>query len=497
MGYPTKPTHYAYDIPYEQAKDLAGWWEIETEDTLPFADNLSNVWTTPDIRFFHDHGIQFRIKFGAWDANPLPEIHIPDDKTTYCIFSGLLTRERTHKESRWLDDHGLIRREDGHGRDRVFLQRLKCPYWRSGRNLSGYLYAYARTQIWEQAIRHNALAITVDAIITREPVDIPGTAHDGKRLWSTSPYTGVYDHYVAPSPNYCGGLTDRTRNDWPIKYPEPIEGLEHTIGFDGDYLLTGAGGTGKSHAVYKSLGWLGPTYVAPRLDLLADKEVEGWIETVTEKSFPVDDGFQGKGYLRRDIPKVVFMDEIGLMSGKDFDCCLEKCQEYGIRVIMAGDEAQIKGMYTPEEIWDRAREYADHCLEFKIDRRSRDAKIRRIKAEIRELALTDMPEDRAVRAMRLLLLQMKRPNKSHRAKLPHIKLYRHDPEKHGPLPEGGSRTIDKVQGMTIREPTICVINGNSRRDHLARLIYTMVSRFVSNEDLYIWDTTGFSKSMNN
>ena len=526
MGFPTKPTHHEWNISYEKAKDLAGWWEITTSDSLPFQEDLNGVWTTPDIRFFHDQGVNFKIKFGCWDDNPLPTIDMPEQKEVYCIFSGLLTREKNIIRQHWIDDSQLI--ESPTNQKGVKLQDFERSHWRSGFNLSSYVYSYARTQIWKQAIINDAVAITVDCIITERPIEIPGIAHDGKALWTTEQFTKPYDadvaseydtlllipflertkmdksrmrklrklmppkpgNYVAPSLNYCSKYS---RDKYPVTYPKRIRPrLEHGIPDRPVVLMKGPGGTGKTYCGYQHWAWYAAVYVAPTHKLLEDKRNEGWFQAITHLSFPNETHGHRAAWLLNDIPKYVFIDEIGMMNRGDLKRCLDACKKYSIRVIMAGDEAQI---CRDVAVWDLATEVSDVTLQFKIDRRSKDHKIRTMKARVRDIVMSDKDLVGKIWEIRsYLALHARRAYKPHRNKLPHLKLYNHDPDKHGPLPEGGCRCVDSVQGTTIHEPTVCVINGNTRRDQLPELIYTMVSRFVSNEDLYIFDTTGFSKT---
>lgn len=491
MGFPTKPSHMRYNISFDEAKGYAGWWLIRqgsASGTIPHISHIDGlVWTTPDLLFFHDNGLTFEIEFGCWDHSPKLDIEFPTDKVTYCIFSGMLHREVEYSTAYWYDDSDLMTRDIQH--NGLKLQRSRHDNWRSGCNFSGYIYAYARIQVHEMALRHRdvVVGIAVDALVTTSPLVIDGGIDpvDGKPIWS-APQPKTYCEYIAPSDQYPAGMNRRPDLKLPV-----LEGeYEHAIP-DGDILLTGLGGGGKSYSILKQLGWLAPTYIGPTLALLDEKRLDGWLYWSTPNRFPVDRDEKNpnrKAYLKYDVPKIIFVDEVNITPYlKDI---MEKCKQYGIRVIFAGDEAQIRSSYSMPDLWNVLRANVRHELNFKTDRRSKDPHIKILKARVREIVLSGESNANKVEQIFQIMRYVRRPKKEQWQTLPLIKLYAHDEDQHGVLPEGQTCiTIDKMQGQTVHTPHICVINKGTRTDQLPELIYTMVSRFTRITDLYVVDTS--------
>jgi hypothetical protein len=490
IGFPRRPTYMAHNVPVQSAISRAGWWFIkDVTGEIPFYKNIADkVWTTPDLRLFLDNGITFTIPFGCWDHNPDMDFQLPTDKKMYCLFSGLLHREKPYNVTKWIDDSNLLATDIAHGG--IKSVRCKRESWRSGCNYSSYIYAYARTRITQYAIDSDAVGISVDAIITESPLyldeGLSSVLEDGETeyrpIWK-APEQYIPKKYAAPSPDYPSGM----RSTRPLNIPQETDStqFEHIIP-DGNILLKGLGGSGKSYAVHKQLGWLAPTYIAPTLALLAEKQAEGWLYYSTPNSFHVDKECKNphtKSYLRYDRPGIVFIDEVNISA--HLDKVLDKCRQYGIRYILAGDEAQITSQWSLSDLWGRLRLETDRTVTFLRDRRSGDSMLMSLKAEVREVVLSDLPIDIRVSKIFYIMSKVKRPTQAQYRTLPLIKLYKHDVESHGELGAcQTSTTVDSMQGQTVSTPHICVLNSGTRTDQLPELVYTMVSRFRSISDIY-------------
>lgn len=495
IGFPVKPNNLAYNICPQRARKLAGWWLVDNvRGSIPYINEVAgHPWTTPDINLFLDNGLEFDIPFGIWDSHPEENLAFPtetaemplnsDGKLAYCIFSGLLNREPKFSSSLWRDASGMM---GGESRGRDKLQLSQKDNWRCGCNYSSYVYAYARTRIMAAALRHKdiVVGISVDALITKVPLRLDEGLDplDGKPIWS-EPERFETKQFAAVSYNYPSGFSEYTIKRYPLNLPKPPEGLEHSLP-EGNLLLTGLGGSGKSWSVLKTYGWLAPTYVAPTLNLIAEKEKEGWLFTSTPNRFYVEtDNPNALSYLRYDLPKIIFVDEVNITPF--LDKVLEKCRHYNIRYILAGDEAQITSSYCLPDIWKVLPTTVDHILDFKTDRRSGDPYIKDLKFKVRKACLRGDAD-----AIFDLMRQLRRPTREKYRTLPLIKMYRHDEDIHGELGEGqSSTTVDSMQGQTVRVPHICIINRNTRKAQLPQLLYTMVSRFVSIKDIYVLNTT--------
>jgi hypothetical protein len=278
------------------------------------------------------------------------------------------------------------------------------------------------------------------------------------------------------------------RKIWSLNIPQETDStqFEHIIP-DGNSLLKGLGGSGKSYAVHKQLGWLAPTYIAPTLALLAEKQAEGWLYYSTPNRFHVDKDCKNphtKSYLKYDRPGIVFIDEVNISS--HLDKVLDKCKQYGIRYILAGDEAQITSQWSLPDLWGRLSRETDVTVTFLMDRRSGDREIMSLKADIREVVLSDLPEGIKVGKIDYIMkMGVQKPTMRQYRTFPLMKMYKHDEENHGELGRGQtSTTVDSMQGQTVSTPHICVINTMTRTEQFPELIYTMVSRFRSFRDIY-------------
>ncbi len=191
--------------------------------------------------------------------------------------------------------------------------------------------------------------------------------------------------------------------------------------------------------------------------------------------------------VKHEIPGIIIADEITLANGTDLRKLIEKCKKWGIRLILAGDEAQLVTQYALPDLWSSIRAEFPVELNFTIDRRSADEKLLNIKHVLRTIVLDKEPNKN--KRILKVLRAFKQANDS-TVNLPQIKFY--NDAKYSKSVNINSMTVDSAQGQTLTVPHVIHVNGCTiRQDQFPSLVYSAVARFRSYDDIYIKDNTPY------
>ena len=514
QGFPLKPTHCGYNPQWDVA-GRQGWWMILSLDQLKYIGNIEGQWTTPHLKLFRDQKCNFTVYFGIWtdssiEIEDLPDSHdkipvkingdIPTIKPgrAYTRVVGMMTQYRNVKKSSWSDPANMFQRNDFDQlhENHIHEQRSCNEKTKNGANITSYIYAHATVNIYLAALKHNTIGIKVDSLILKNPIENPDPTlwHDCKPVNYSKAENTMWSNSIVGGKKY---ITKFPLSDYYALPPLEVSGHEFTNIPEGDCLLTGPGGTGKTTFANVALHFLSPVIIVPTKALGQEKVNSGLFTRYgLYASAHVEEGEEGhKSFIKHEIPGVMIADEITLANGTDLIKLKQKCKKWGIRLILAGDEAQLVTQYALPNLWSTIRSEFPNEINFKIDRRSEDEKIRSIKHILREIVL-DSEQNKNNRILKVLRAFKQVTYKStDTSNLPKIKFYNESKYSNSTTASAESAasasiTVDSAQGQTLKLPHVIHVNGaTSRQSQFASLVYSAVARFVSYDDIYIKDNT--------
>lgn len=483
MGFPSLPTEWAYNPEWE---GKCGWWQIEcgTERLREWGIILNGaVWTTPALMFFKSLDIEFRVVFGCWTTSKLDirfSKSMIEDKS-YALAAGRCAMERAKRKTTWIDlsklyetvAHRVIDESKG------LIETIDdYEEWKSLHHIGSYIYDYAWTTILKYAIENDAFAISTDEIYTDKPVTLPG--------FKPSKWKNFYGDSVCIAEKYIS--TYRVKYTLPSKVlPNNDFNLMKGELTDMTICATGQGGSGKTfwnHAVYK---WLGVDYTTLVKVLVNEKtdELEGYDWINAHKLVHPKNMWRSRS--------ILIVDEATRLSTKILNQIFHMQKNFGFKVIFCFDPAQL-GAYGDEDPLHKAKYIESMCtchMYFTENRRALDDKLRQASRALYALSLSDKPDVNEVVNILRRFTQYDCRNETHRQ----IKSIRRLEFSHR-----GTLTVDKSQGMTIREPTYVNLNpGTGRINQYVSLVYVAISRFRRFSDVIVdikehsWDKDVFEK----
>jgi hypothetical protein len=485
-GAPGKLNDWCWNPTADIYLQYPGFWYIDCDyDKMPFyPDKLTGAWTTVSLRYFHDQGIPFTVKFGAWS---LQWVEIPEfseemiDKKLYSVIIGMLSRPGIfQKETKWLDPEHVI--DIGSG---IKVTSNKMSY-KHCNMICAYFLDYAWTRVHEFAVQEDAVAIRCDAIITRNPVCDSLGWHASKPL--------DYSKEVVPI-KFCVASKQITENinPFPSKLPYKYEHDLRCIKTN-KMFLDGAGGTGKTTAAAHQYEYIGIAYCA-----LAKAQVERFVGD--GKPFQYGCNVHVLNY-QKWLPGVVIIDEVSQLTlglndrkdGKKDPCTLlsivSDAEKRGCRMIFAGDRAQIPinlnhSEEDPSEMWNYLNKMKTYC--FQNDHRSQNGLTKQFKKKLREIVLSGNPDHCDQRKITEIRRLCRNRCKTFIPKT-FDGLYLGNRKKRDD--EDNYQSIDKTQGATISDPYCVRIDGNThRKDIFHKLVYTGMSRCEDIGNVYVQDIT--------
>jgi hypothetical protein len=490
-GFPAMFTHYSYDPTLEDQQNL-GYWLIETTEELPLMGNPSGIWPNMWIKLFRELNLDFKIKFGTWAQNKMPEdlVEFSDDilsQKLYTIAIGMLSKNIQLEQKNWIASAEMMALTDCYANplDKNMFKTLiyRGKETRSACAIAGYYYGYAGTTIYRKALEEhlkgNLVAVNIDEIIT---VDPPSNSDlfkdpviiDDDKLTLLEKAKGWVSCRTEIDFNQLE-LTDKIKVSMiNNKFRDECKGSilfqlpKHRRSLDGKYwYFGGAGGTGKTYHASEIYSWIGCTYVTLTNKLVDKKELAEFKEHQCETLH----SFCLKQFQREH--NVVIIDETSLMPEKLF----EIIRNSSAVQVYCGDQAQIAGFMIDSK--KRHQDLLDLCnyREFTNDYRSKDEKLKKIKAKLRELVLKDHITNLDVKKF---LEYYFKPTDHVRGLL--LGLTNITNKKHN------GKTPDSAQGDTIQFPNeITILTGicQSRQNEYKELMYTAVSRVEYYNQVFI------------
>lgn len=235
-------------------------------------------------------------------------------------------------------------------------------------HILAFITSYTRINMMEimrKIPQQSLIKVILDGIYFRG--DIPDIVLPHKNNKELKIHLGFKDFWYTPSKVNV--------SKWP----------EYKKEFDGNCVLAGAGGTGKTHTILTDKGFINPKYVVP-MHFLGKK-----VRIKYDVSYDTMHKFIGNGCISRRVesdmvPSVILIDELTMHDGKDIEKAIamypeslifvagdiDKKQWYQCR---NGENGEFKELWQPND-W--------RYVFFEKDYRSLDNDLRKFKLDIRE-----------------------------------------------------------------------------------------------------------------
>jgi hypothetical protein len=258
---------------------------------------------SPEIEYFMSLGVVIELIAGCWGSSF--DIKYTDEMLAnrhYCTWAGKLGMDSSdntytfqgnatwasHLKAELGDDRVLYFKEKGI----IVIRNPKKSYYTTHHILGG-ITSYTRMNMLElmREVKGELIKVILDGIYFRGElpnVELPCGKKEVKQ------HLGFRSAWYYPSEIDC--------SEWPV----------YESRFDGNVVLAGAGGTGKSHSVFNDKGIINPLYVVPSHVLgRASKEKYGCNYTTIHKLIGIDcRSFKETHYE----PGVIFLDELTMID---------------------------------------------------------------------------------------------------------------------------------------------------------------------------------------
>ena len=338
-----------------------------------------------EIQYLEGCGVVFEIIAGCWARHTF-DISYTDailEKRRYCTWAGKLGQETPIDQYTFEGDKEWASHLAAElGSDKVSwipfkkMIQISVPSGsvNTAHHVLAFITAYARINILSLMKTVEPVKVVLDGLYYRGTIDAGEIALDyGKTLKTHDGFARGW---------YCPTEFDTSK--FPIYNPsfDPPAGVNHIV-------LTGAGGTGKSHSVYRNSNLLGALYVVASKALGEDKREEFGCQYATIHRMLGDiSGAECESYLDRGwVPSVGMADEI---TQYDRDWIVRLLKKYPTTFwLLAGDVDCEKwfqcrsGTETREyDLWLPSR--TDFIVPYVTDYRSLDEELRVLKVELRD-----------------------------------------------------------------------------------------------------------------
>jgi len=258
---------------------------------------------SPEIEYFMSLGVVIELIAGCWGSRF--DIEYTDEMLAnrhYCTWAGKLGMDSSdntytfkgnatwasHLKAELGDDRVLYFKEKGI----IVIRNPKKSYYTTHHILAG-ITSYTRMNMLElmREVKGELIKVILDGIYFRGElphVELPCGKKEVKQ------HIGFRSAWYYPSEIDC--------SKWPV----------YESRFDGNVVLAGAGGTGKSHSVFNDKGIINPLYVVPSHVLgRASKEKYGCNYTTIHKLIGIEcRSFKETHYE----PGVIFLDELTMID---------------------------------------------------------------------------------------------------------------------------------------------------------------------------------------
>lgn len=331
----------------------------------------------PELLYMCDVlGLVVELVAGCWGSRAEIE-YTPEmlEKRRYCTWAGKLGMESLKDCYMFKGSHDwACHLKNEIGEDRVSFWGdficVKNPKKYSGttHHLLAFITSYSRIHILEMMRRVDGelVKVVLDGLYFRGTMNMEGLPAKVNESKMTI-HSGFSDGWYKPS---CAVI------DWVDYSPE----------LDGDRVLAGAGGTGKTFRVFNDKSIYQPLYVVPS-HLLGRKfrEQYGVSYTTIHKLIGMDCMPYGEEH---GAPHNIFIDELTMMDAEWVDDAVNMYPSS--RFYIAGDidgerwyQCRNGGAGDYSKVWIPSRDEWDY-VDFTVDMRSRDDKLRTLKVQVRE-----------------------------------------------------------------------------------------------------------------
>lgn len=353
-----------------------GDWLFER---LGMTEGVTTVLFSQELLYFMDCGLEFEIFQGAWGSRF--DFEFPEEmlkKGRYTIWSGKLGMER-REVSHTIPGNGewaghLMAK--GHKvyhweNDNLITVRRPATQVFTGHHILGGITAYLRIQMME-------------AMREFQPEQLVRVVMDG--IYYTGEKPAALDWFSDKELKTANWSASWYTSHEVIHMPE----MSRIVG---NSLLTGQGGAGKTYSILATPGFHNVLYVSPTRLLGQDVyEKYGTKWTTYHKLLGIGgDDKKCRAYTEENrCPSVIVLDEGTQVPADWIDAVFERFPQCLILVIADIDETgrwyqcRSGDGENWNAIWNPALHPEVDVIEFTIDRRSRDDKLRQLKLDIRQ-----------------------------------------------------------------------------------------------------------------
>ena len=332
----------------------------------------------PELLYMCDVlGLEVEMVAGLWGSRA--EIHYTPEmleKRRYCTWAGKLDMESSHDVYMFKGSYDWachLKAEIGEDRvsfwgDFICVKNPKGAVWTT-HHLFAFITSYSRINMLEMMRRVDGelVKVVLDGLYFRGTMDTEGLAvtfSENKKLVTHPGFTTWYH-------------TASVVLDW----------VEYSPMLDGDCVLAGAGGTGKSYRVFTDKSIYQPLYVVPSHMLGRKFRNEYGVQyTTIHKLIGMDCRPYGE---ENGDPHNIFIDELTMIECEWMEKAIAMYPSS--RFYIAGDidgerwyQCRNGGAGNYSEIWIPSREEWRY-VDFTVDMRSKDEELRVFKNQLRDV----------------------------------------------------------------------------------------------------------------
>lgn len=356
-----------------------------------------NSYTLPSVEwitFIKDYGIKIQLIAGCWGSSF--DIEYTDDllqNRRYAIWAGKLGQDSPYQKFTFTGSKEWAKQlKYDLGNENVYYfnefdmisVKLDHKHYNTYHHILAFITSYTRLNMLEvmSKIDGELIKVILDGIYYRGEVqDVVIPHHKDKELKT---HLGFREFWYYP--------TMLNLNNW----------AKYNNDFDGNAILAGAGGTGKTYSVYHYKGLIKPLYVVPS-HILGKKMRDTYGCDYTTINRLIGDDCQSYKEMFKE-PHTILIDEL-TMTNKPF---IEKAINMypNSLILLAGDIDENKRWFQCRN--GDANNYNEifmpndwKYIYYTNDRRSKDDKIRALKQDIRNQMIANFKDGGLTEAMLL------------------------------------------------------------------------------------------------
>lgn len=371
-----------------------------------FHDNYVNttkyIFTTPELLFYIDLGVNFDIKNGAWGCSSFDFDYTDEMLKKY---------NGTPIYSTWAGTKGRIKEEDElciyatddllkdlkgkynnltfYNKENLNMGQIRTPkqHIKTMIHLFSYITSYSRISTLQQLFKidyKQVLRVNMDGIYYLH--------NDNKQFTLNDNFISKIDYDKDGTTKFPNNEpSDKYISYYDIEYKEPVAEYEQNFK---NALMTGQGGAGKTHHNLINVGYVNIHYTTISWKLVAEKINEYKVNGSVLYNFIVEEGtgmYKGKEnihykILQRKQPAVILLDEATMITDKQKDKLIQLFP-YS-KIIFCGDfNANNKKPYQLEPHTDCSMSFEniDYIKEFKTNYRTNDNDLKKLLYNVRSM----------------------------------------------------------------------------------------------------------------